>query len=103
MLDYSKKPIKVCLKYELLQRDLDVLSEVAMAIVYDGVTLDAGYRIDLLVERSVVIELKSVAQLAPIHRAQLLTYLKLSKISLGLLLNFNSIHLKDGIVRMINS
>ena len=94
---------KVCLKHESLQRNLHVLSEVGMPIVYDGVTLDAGYRIDLLVEGSVIVELKSVAQLAPIHKAQLLTYLKLSKVSLGLLLNFNSTHLKDGIVRMINS
>jgi GxxExxY protein len=93
----------VCLKHELKRQNLHVLSEVSMPILYDGVSLDAGYRIDLLVERSVIIELKSVTQLAPIHKAQLLTYLKLSKVSLGLLLNFNSIHLKDGIVRMINS
>jgi GxxExxY protein len=94
---------KVCLKHELLQRNLQVLSEVAMPIVYAGAALDVGYRIDLLVERSVIVELKSVSQIAPIHKAQLLTYLKLSKVSLGLLLNFNSAHLKDGIVRMINS
>ncbi len=93
----------MCLKHELKRQNLHVLSEVSMPILYDGVSLDAGYRIDLLVERSVIIELKSVTQLAPIHKAQLLTYLKLSKVSLGLLLNFNSIHLKDGIVRMINS
>ena len=73
-----------------------------MPVVYDGISLDVGYRIDLLVENSVIVELKAVAQIAPIHQAQLLTYLKLSKISLGLLLNFNSTHLKDGIVRMIN-
>jgi GxxExxY protein len=94
---------KVCLKHELLQRNLNVLSEVAMPVVYEGQTLDVGYRIDLLVEKSVVVELKSVTQLAPIHKAQILTYLKLSKVSLGLLLNFNSVHLKDGIVRIINS
>jgi GxxExxY protein len=94
---------KVCLKHELERQNLHVLSEVSMPILYDGVSLDAGYRIDLLVERSVIVELKSVTQLAPIHKAQLLTYLKLSKVSLGLLLNFNSAHLKDGIVRMINS
>jgi GxxExxY protein len=94
---------KVCLKHELQQQGLHVLSEVGMPIVYGEVTLDSGYRIDLLVERAVIVELKSVAQLASIHRAQLLTYLKLSKVSLGLLLNFNSAHLKDGIIRMINS
>lgn len=94
---------KMCLKHELELQNLQVLSEVAMPIVYHGLSLDSGYRIDLLVERSVVVELKSVMQLAPIHKAQLLTYLKLSKVSLGLLFNFNSVHLKDGIVRMINS
>jgi GxxExxY protein len=93
---------KICLKHELQRRNLQVLSEVAMPVVYDGISLDVGYRIDLLVESSVIVELKAVAQIAPIHQAQLLTYLKLSKISLGLLLNFNSTHLKDGIVRMIN-
>jgi GxxExxY protein len=93
---------KICLKHELQRRNLQVLSEVAMPVVYDGISLDVGYRIDLLVENSVIVELKAVAQIAPIHQAQLLTYLKLSKISLGLLLNFNSTHLKDGIVRMIN-
>ena len=72
-------------------------------IVVDRATLDVGFRIDLLVEHKLIVELKSVGALAPIHKAQLLTYLKLSKIELGLLLNFNSIHLKNGIVRLINS
>jgi GxxExxY protein len=94
---------KVCLKRELERRNLCVLSEVAVPVVYDGARLDVGFRIDLLVEKSLIIELKSVQQLAPIHNAQILTYLKLSKISLGLLLNFNSVHLRDGIVRVINS
>ena len=94
---------KVCLRHELQKRKLQVLSEVALPVVYDGVSLDVGFRIDLLVEKSLIIELKSVQQLAPIHKAQILTYLKLSRVSLGLLLNFNSVHLKDGIVRVINS
>jgi GxxExxY protein len=72
-------------------------------IQYDGVSLDIDYRIDLLVENVLIVELKSVAQLAPTHKAQILTYLKLCKLSLGLLLNFNTVHLKDGIVRVINS
>ena len=93
---------KVCLKYELEKQNLNVLSEVALPVKYDGITLNAGYRIDLLVENSVIIELKSVNELAPIHKAQLLTYLKLSKVTLGLLLNFNAVHLKNGIVRLIN-
>ena len=67
------------------------------------VALDVGYRIDLLVENVLIVELKSVNQFAPIHKAQILTYLKLSKKPLGLLLNFNTVHLKDGIVRIINS
>jgi len=94
---------KACLKHELQKRKLEVCSEVALPVLYDGVVLDVGFRIDLLVEKSLILELKAVHQLAPIHKAQLLTYLKLSKISLGLLLNFNSIHLKDGIVRVISS
>jgi GxxExxY protein len=94
---------KACLKHELTKRKLQVVSEVALPVIYDGVTLDVGFRIDLLVEHKLIIELKSVSQLAPIHKAQLLTYLKLSKIQLGLLFNFNSVHLKDGIVRLINS
>lgn len=94
---------KVCLRQELQKRELQVLSEVAIPIVYDGASLDVGFRIDLLVEKSLIIELKSVQQLAPIHKAQILTYLKLSRVSLGLLLNFNSVHLKDGIIRVINS
>jgi len=94
---------KVCLRHELQKRKLEVQSEVALPVVYDGVSLDVGFRIDLLVEKSLIIELKSVHQLAPIHKARLLTYLKLSKISLGLLLNFNSVHLKNGIIRVINS
>jgi GxxExxY protein len=94
---------KACLKHELQKRKLEVLSEVALPVIYDSVVLDVGFRIDLLVQKTLIVELKSVHQLAPIHKAQILTYLKLSNISLGLLLNFNSIHLKDGIVRVINS
>ena len=94
---------KVCLRHELQKRHLQVLSEVALPVVYDDINLDVGFRIDLLVEKSLIVELKSVNQLAPIHKAQILTYLMLSNISLGLLLNFNSVHLKDGIVRIINS
>ena len=70
-------------------------------LIYNDVKLDAGYRLDLVVNNSVIIEIKSVEELAPIHKAQLLTYLKLSKIKLGLLLNFNTIDLKEGIQRLI--
>ena len=93
---------QACLKHELLRSGLKVLSEVGIPIVYDGVNIDGGYRIDILVEEIVVVELKAVERVAPIHRVQLLTYLKLSKLPLGLLLNFNVKSLRDGIVRVIN-
>ena len=73
-----------------------------LPIVYESVKIDAGYRIDLLVEDAVVVELKSVEDLLPIHQAQLLSYLKLSGKKLGLLINFNTVHLKNGIRRLVN-
>lgn len=74
-----------------------------MPITYDGIEIDAGYRIDLLVEDTVIVELKAVSEIAPIHEAQLLSYLKLSKKPLGLLINLNVLRLKDGIKRMVNN
>ena len=94
---------KVCLKHKLQSKGIKVLSEVGLPVSFEGISLDVGFRIDLLVQDVLIVELKSVNQIAPIHKAQLLTYLKLSKLSLGLLLNFNTIHLKDGISRIINS
>ena len=91
-----------CLAHELRKRGLKVAVQVALPVVYEGVNIDVGYRIDLLVEDLVIVELKSVDKLAPIHEAQLLTYLKLSGKRLGLLMNFNVVHLKDGIKRMVN-
>jgi len=73
-----------------------------LPIVYDGVKIDAGYRIDCIVEDTVIVELKAVEKILPIHEAQLLSYLKLSRKSLGLLINFNVVHLKEGIKRMAN-
>jgi GxxExxY protein len=70
-------------------------------MIYDGVKLDAGYRLDLLVNQSIILEIKAVDYIAPIHRAQLMTYLKLSGHRLGLLLNFNVIDMKEGISRII--
>jgi len=90
-----------CLYYELRQSGLSVRKQVALPLVYKEVKLDAGYRIDLLVENKIIIEIKSVDSLADIHLAQILTYLKLSKCKLGLLANFNVKHLKDGIKRVI--
>ena len=79
-----------------------VQSQVSLPVIYEEVKLDAGYRIDLLIEDKVILELKSVDELAPIHEAQLLTYLKLSKLKTGLLINFNVIDLKKGIIRRVN-
>lgn len=93
---------KACLAYELRKRGLGVLEEVALPVVYDAQRLEIGYRIDLLVQDSVVVEVKSVEAIAPIHKAQLLSYLKLSTKPLGLLLNFNIILMKRDIVRMRN-
>ena len=94
---------KVCLRHELNKSGLKVLAEVGLPVIYDGVALELGYRIDLLVQDSIIIELKSVGALAPIHKAQLLTYLKLAKKEVGLLLNFNAPHLRHGITRVVNS
>lgn len=90
-----------CLSYEIKKSVLQVEKQKALPLVYKEVKLDAGYRIDLLVENKVIIEIKSVEALADIHMAQILTYLKLSKCKLGLLVNFNVRHLKDGIKRVI--
>lgn len=93
---------QACLAYELHMRGLDVREEVGLPVVYDGQRLEIGYRIDLLVDAVIVVEVKSVDAIAPIHRAQLLSYLKLSGKPIGLLLNFNVVPMKQGIVRMRN-
>jgi GxxExxY protein len=91
-----------CLQHELGNRGLRCLSQVSLPVHYEGLELDAGFRLDLLVEDDVIVELKSVDKLQPIHEAQLLTYLKLSGKPLGLLINFNTVHLRDGIRRMVH-
>ena len=73
-----------------------------LPVVYQGQKLEIGYRIDLLIAESVIVEVKAVEAIAPVHRAQLLSYLKLSDRRLGLLLNFNVVHMRDGIIRMVN-
>lgn len=90
-----------CLYYELTQSGLKVEKQKALPLVYKEVKLETGYRIDLIVENSIIIEIKSVESLTDIHLAQILTYLKLSNCKLGLLVNFNVRHLKDGIKRVI--
>ncbi len=87
--------------YELINNGLEVKKQLALPLVYKEIKLDAGYRIDLMVENKVIIEIKSVDALAEIHKAQLMTYMKLSNIKVGLLINFNETMLKDGIVRWI--
>ena len=91
-----------CMAYELRQRGLKVESEVGLPLVYGGVEMEVGYRLDLLVEDLVIVELKAVQQLLPLHEAQLLSYLKLSGRKVGLLLNFNVLRMMDGIKRMVN-
>ena len=93
---------EICLKYELKKRGRDVKSQVEIPIVYDGLEIDAGYRLDLLVENSVIVEIKSVSIINRVHEAQLLSYLKLGGYKLGLLINFNVLRIKDGIKRMVN-
>jgi GxxExxY protein len=92
-----------CLVYELRKAGLSISTEVPVPIVYDGVKLtDVGYRIDILVEKELVIEVKCMETIAPVHLSQLISYLKLSDRRLGLLLNFNVESFRDGIYRRVN-
>ena len=93
---------EACLAYELMERGLKVERQKTLPVKYRGVHLDCGYRIDLLVENLVIVELKVVERLEAIHEAQLLSYLKLSGTPIGLLLNFNVIQLRRGIRRLVN-
>ena len=91
-----------CLAYELKSRGLDVERQVDLPVLYKGVHLDVGYRLDLWVEKKLIIEVKAVEELHPVHWAQVLTYLKLTKNKLGLLVNFNEKLVRDGIRRVAN-
>ena len=93
---------EACLMFELSRRGLRVQQQLPLPVKYEGLLLEVGYRIDLLVEDKVIVEIKTVSKLARIHQAQLLSYLKMSNRRLGLLLNFHELHLKDGIKRMVN-
>jgi GxxExxY protein len=88
-----------CLSYELEKNGLNIKRQQPTPVVYKEIKLDCGYRIDILVENSVVVELKVVDEFNPVHEAQILTYLKFSKKTVGLLINFNVVMLKDGIKR----
>jgi len=94
---------ETCLLYEIEKQRLRVRNQVIVPIRYEELTVDNGYRIDLLVEDSIVVELKSVAAILPVHRGQLLGYLRLGGFKLGFLINFQVAHLRDGIVRMVNA
>jgi len=94
---------EACLQHELTLRGLEAVRQVPIAISYKGLRVETAYRVDLLVNDRVVIEIKSVEALASVFDAQILTYLRLGRFPLGLMLNFNEQHLKDGIRRFVNS
>ena len=91
-----------CLAHEFRRRGFTVRCQVPLPVAYDGIRLDVGYRIDMVVNEDVVAELKAVSKIAPIHEAQLLSHLKLSGFRIGLLINFHVVRLKEGIKRMVN-
>jgi GxxExxY protein len=94
---------EACLAHELRKQGLKVQTQVALPVVYDGVRLDIGYRVDVLVEDCIIVERKAVEKILAVHEAQLLSHLKVSGIHLGLLINFKVPHLKDGIKRLVNN
>ncbi|MBM3327434.1 MAG: GxxExxY protein [Calditrichaeota bacterium] len=92
---------EACLAHEMSLRNLAFRTQVVLPVVYEGVKLDAGFRLDMLVEERLIVEMKAVEKIIPLHEAQLLTYLRLSNLRLGLLINFNVLLIKDGIKRMV--
>ena len=93
---------ETCLTHELRIQGFDVQRQVALPVEYDGQRIEAGFRLDILVAEKVVVEVKAVERTAPIHTTQILTYLKLGGFKLGYLLNFNVVHMRDGIKRPVN-
>jgi GxxExxY protein len=93
---------EACLAYELRKRGLRVLAQVPLSVLYEEMRIEVGYRVDLLVDDVVIVELKAIAKVLPIHEAQLLSYLRVSEYPVGPLINFHVLHLKDGITRMVN-
>lgn len=91
-----------CLSYELVLRKFTIEQQKVVPVKYKGIELDCGYRLDIIVENQIILELKACDQIEPIHEAQLLTYLKLTGLKIGLLLNFNVPMMKEGIVRIVN-
>lgn len=94
---------EVCLVHELVRAGFSVESQVVLPIHYQGLRLNAGYRIDLLIDNSVIVELKAIDRILPVHEAQLLSYLRMSDLRLGLLINFNVRMLRDGVRRVVNN
>jgi len=92
-----------CLVYELAKKGLKCQTQLKLPVRYDGIKIDTGYRVDIIVAESVILEVKTVKKIIPIHEAQLLSYLKMSKLKLGLILNFNTMILKSGIKRIVNN
>ena len=93
---------EAALTHELRKTGLRVATQVEVPAVFDGIKLDVAFRADMIVEMQVILELKSVEALAPVHSKQLLNYLRLSGLKVGLLLNFNTVHLKDQLIRLVN-
>ena len=93
---------ELCLTHELEKRGMNVRSQVSIPIRYEELTIENGYRLDLLIGGVVVVELKAIPSIPPVHRGQLLSYLKLGGFKLGYLLNFHVAHMRDGIVRLVN-
>ena len=91
-----------CLAHEPRKRGFEVASQVGLPVVFDGEKIELGYRIDLVVENLLIVEVKSVEAIHPVHQAQLLSYMRLSGIGVGLLINFYVLHLRDGIKRMVD-
>ena len=96
-----EKPYKACMCYELTRLGFAYEAEKPFPVIYEDITIELGYRVDLLVENEVIVEIKAVESILPVHEAQLLSYLKLGKKQVGLLINFHALRLRDGIRRRI--
>ena len=94
---------EAALAFDLIEMGFDVKQQIPMPFIYKGIKQEVGYRIDIIVNNKVIVEIKSIEQLAPVHYAQTLTYLKLSGLKLALLINFNSKYLKNNIHRIVNN
>lgn len=93
---------ETCLVYEYEKDGFLVERQKVLPVVYEGIKINCGYRIDLMINGKIILELKSIEKILPVHEAQLLSYLKLSRCKVGLLINFNTKYLKDGILRLVN-